>query len=79
MASSGMLGRVALCKNRRSISSQRASVASYGYVPSSPILVIPVMGVLSFSKRRFLQEPHGVTSQYTPFFLTSFSLETDIS
>jgi hypothetical protein len=37
-------------------------------VPSSPILVTLMMEALSSPKRRFLQEPHGVTSQKTPFF-----------
>jgi hypothetical protein len=34
-------------------------------VPSSPILVTLMMEA---PKRRFLQKPHGVTSQKTPFF-----------
>jgi hypothetical protein len=37
-----------------SISSQRASVASYGYVPSSPILVTLMMEELSFSETSVL-------------------------
>jgi hypothetical protein len=37
-------------------------------VPSSPILVTLMTEVLITSKRRFLQEPHGVTSQNMPFF-----------
>jgi hypothetical protein len=36
-------------------------------VPNSPILVTLMMEALSSSKRRFLQEPHGVTSQKTTF------------
>jgi hypothetical protein len=36
------------------ISSQRASVASYGYVPSSPILVTVMMEALSSSETSFL-------------------------
>jgi hypothetical protein len=36
-------------------------------VPSSPILVTLMMEALS-SSETFLQEPHGVTSQKTPFF-----------
>jgi hypothetical protein len=35
-------------------------------VPSSPILVTLMKEAPP--KRRFLQEPHGVTSQKTPFF-----------
>jgi hypothetical protein len=38
----------------QSVSSQRASVASYGYVPSSPILVTLTMEATSSLKRRFL-------------------------
>jgi hypothetical protein len=42
------------CKNRRfggnCISSQHALVASYGYIPSSPILVTLMMGALRSSK-----------------------------
>jgi hypothetical protein len=38
-------------------------------VPSSPILVTLMMEVCVPPKRRFLQEPHGVTSQKMAFFL----------
>jgi hypothetical protein len=44
------------------ISSQRASVAA-SVVPSSPILVTLMKKALSS-----LQDPHGITSQKTPFF-----------
>jgi hypothetical protein len=37
-------------------------------VPSSPILVTLIKEALSPAKRQFLQEPHSVTSQKTPFF-----------
>jgi hypothetical protein len=37
-------------------------------VPSSPIVVTLMMEAVFLPKRRFLQEPHGVTSQKTPFF-----------
>jgi hypothetical protein len=47
MASSGMLRRVALV---RTDVSQRASVASYGCIPSSPILVTLMMEALSSSE-----------------------------
>jgi hypothetical protein len=40
-------------------------------VPSSPILVTLMMEALSSPKRPFLQEPHGVTSQKTPFFIVT--------
>jgi hypothetical protein len=38
-------------------------------VSSSPILVTLMMEALSFSEHRFLQDPHGVTSQKMPFFI----------
>jgi hypothetical protein len=38
-------------------------------VRSSPILVTLMKEALSSPKRRFLQEPHSVTSQKTPFFI----------
>jgi hypothetical protein len=37
-------------------------------VRSSPIFVILMIEALSSPKLRFLQEPHGVTFQKTPFF-----------
>jgi hypothetical protein len=36
---------------------------------SSPILVTLKKDVLGSSETRFLQEPHGVTSQKTPLFI----------
>jgi hypothetical protein len=63
MASSGMLRRVALV--RTDISEElRASflrVTRIGEIGTTLAVVPP--------KRRFLQEPHGVTSQKTPFFI----------
>jgi hypothetical protein len=41
------------CKNRP-LTAQRASVASYGYVPSSPILVTLMMEALSSSETSVL-------------------------
>jgi hypothetical protein len=41
------------------------------FVPGSPILVTIMNEALSSSDRRFLQEPHGVTSQKTPFFIVT--------
>jgi hypothetical protein len=38
-------------------------------VPSSPIFGHPDEG--GAPKRRFLQEPHGVTTQKTPFFIVT--------
>jgi hypothetical protein len=40
-------------------------------VASSPILVTLMKEALSSSKRQFFQEPHGVTSQNTPFFIVT--------
>jgi hypothetical protein len=40
-------------------------------VHSSPILVTLMMEALSSPKRWFLLEPHGVTSQKTPFFIVT--------
>jgi hypothetical protein len=41
-------------------------------VPSSPIFVTLMKEAPVPPKRRFLQEPHGVTTQKTPFFLVCF-------
>jgi hypothetical protein len=38
-------------------------------IPSSPILFTLMMEALSSSETRFLQEPHGVTSQKTAYFI----------
>jgi hypothetical protein len=38
-------------------------------LPKSPVLVTLMMQALSSYKRRLLQQPRGVTSQKTPFFL----------
>jgi hypothetical protein len=78
MASSGMLRRVALVRTDVSevLSASFIRVTRIGElgtilvranVLSSPILVI-LMEALSSPKRRFLQEPHGVTCQKTQFF-----------
>jgi hypothetical protein len=40
-------------------------------VPSSPIFVTLMKEAQVPPKRRFLQEPHGVTTQKTPFFNVS--------
>jgi hypothetical protein len=37
-------------------------------VPSSPILITLVVEAIRSSESLFLQEPHGVTTQKTPFF-----------
>jgi hypothetical protein len=53
---------LAVTSNRRTVT---ASV-----VLSSPILVTLMKEALISSETRFLQEPHGVTSQKTAFFTT---------
>jgi hypothetical protein len=55
--------------------SVRLLLVTASIVPSSPILVTLMKEALSSSKRRFLQELHGVTSQKTSFFIY-FGLET---
>jgi hypothetical protein len=40
-------------------------------VPSSPILVTLMMEALSPTEHRFIQNPHGVTSQRTSFFIVT--------
>jgi hypothetical protein len=40
-------------------------------VPGSPILVTLMMEATVPPKRRFLQEPHGVTSHKTAFFIVT--------
>jgi hypothetical protein len=50
MTTIGELGTLAVTSNR----TQRASVASYGYVPSSPILVTLMMEALSTSETSVL-------------------------
>jgi hypothetical protein len=46
----------------------RRLLVTVSVVPISPILVTLIKEALSSSETRFLQEPHGVTSQSTPFF-----------
>jgi hypothetical protein len=48
----------------------RRLLVTASVVPSSPILVTLVKVALS-TKRRFLQEPHGVKSQKSPFFIVT--------
>jgi hypothetical protein len=47
----------------------RRLLVTANVVPSSLILVTLMMKALSSSEHRFLQEPHGVTSQKPPFFI----------
>jgi hypothetical protein len=70
MPSSGMLRREALVRIDVFLRSVRRLLATASVVPSSPILVTLMKEVaLSSSERRFLQEPHGITSQKTPFYI----------
>jgi hypothetical protein len=62
MASSGLLRRVAVV--RTDVSEEL----------SATIIRATRIGelvTLAVTKRRFLQEPHGVTSQKTPFFIVT--------
>jgi hypothetical protein len=44
-------------------------------VPNLPILLTLMMEAIYFPERRFLQEPHGVTSQKITRFLIGYCLE----
>jgi hypothetical protein len=46
-------------------------IATDNAVPSSPILFGPMMEGYVPPKLLFLQEPHGVTSQKTAFFIVT--------
>jgi hypothetical protein len=48
--------------------SVRRLLITASVVPSSPILITLIKEALSSSETSVLQEPHGVTSQKTPFF-----------
>jgi hypothetical protein len=59
------------CKNRRTLvflRSVRRLLVAACVVPSSPFFVTLMKERQVPPKRRFLQEPHGVTTQKTPFF-----------
>jgi hypothetical protein len=51
--------------------SVRRLLVTASVLHSSPILVTLMKEAPSSSERRFLQEPHGVTSQKTPFFIVT--------
>jgi hypothetical protein len=72
--SSGMLRRVDLVRTDVSeelfLRSVRRLLVTASVVPSSPIQVTLMKEALP-PKRRFLQEPRGVTSQKTPFFIVT--------
>jgi hypothetical protein len=59
----GELGTTLAVTSNRLLRSMCRLLVTASVVPSSSILVPP--------KRRFLQEPHGVTSQKTPFFIVT--------
>jgi hypothetical protein len=63
MASYGMLHRVALV--RTDVSEELCSVFT------RVTRIGELRTTLAVTKRRFLQEPHGVTSQKTPFFIVA--------
>jgi hypothetical protein len=48
-------------------------------VPSSPILVTLMKEALGSSETRFLQEPQGVTSQKTPFFIITVAKTSNVT
>jgi hypothetical protein len=58
-------------KNLVFLRSVRRLLVTANVVPSSPILVIWWWRRYVPPKRQFLQEPHGVTSQKTPFFIVT--------
>jgi hypothetical protein len=55
--------------------SVRRFLVAASVVRSSPILVTLMKVALSSSESRFLQEPHGLESQKTPFFTSCFISE----
>jgi hypothetical protein len=69
MVSSGLLRCVALVWHLVFLRSVRRLLVAACVVPSSPIFVTLMKEAPVPSKRRFLQEPHGVRTQKTPFFL----------
>jgi hypothetical protein len=70
-----MLRRVALVRtevsDELSASSVRRLLIMANVVPSSEILVTLMMESLRSLKCQSLQEPHGVTSQRTPFVIVT--------
>jgi hypothetical protein len=80
MQSSGMLCHVAHVSQECSASIIRVTnrlQVTANIVLSSPILVTLKMEALL--KHRFLQEPHGVTSQKTAFFIVTAVKTSDLT
>jgi hypothetical protein len=68
----GELGTTqAATSNRRTLRSVRRLLVAACFVPSSPIFVTLMNEAQVPPKRRFLQEPHGVTTQKTQFFIVT--------
>jgi hypothetical protein len=68
MASSGMLGHVALVRTDVSEELSASIIrVKRNHFPSSPILVTLNMVALSSSDTSVLKEPHGATSQKRAF------------
>jgi hypothetical protein len=70
----GELGTtVATTSNRRTFGSVPRLLDMDDVVPRTPIYVSLMIEVLSSSESLFIQKPHGVASQMTPFFLQDSS------
>jgi hypothetical protein len=72
----GELGTtLAVTSNRRTLlvflRSVRRLLVTASVVPSSPILITLIRRRYVPPKCRLIQEPHGVTSQKTPFFIVT--------
>jgi hypothetical protein len=65
----GELGTTLAVTSLVFLRSMRQLLVTVCVLPSPPILVTLMKEALVPPKRRFLQEPHGVTSQKTPFFI----------
>jgi hypothetical protein len=75
MPSSGLLRRVALAVFLLLL----RLLVTVNFVPISPIHVILLMEALLSPKRWLLQQPQGVTSQKTAFFIVSAVKTLDLA
>jgi hypothetical protein len=85
----GELGiTLAVTSNRRTLRknphlvflrSVRRLLVTANVIPSSPILVTLMMESYVPPKRRFLQEPHGITSRKTPFFIVTAAKTSNLT